>query len=62
MINSLNRHPERKNNTHKLFAVLTYRGSGDIIFAQTRVGKNGKLFKIYKFRTMIMDAEKKSIS
>ncbi len=37
LINSLNRHPERKNNTHKLFAVLTYRGSGDIIFAQNEL-------------------------
>ncbi len=32
---------------------------GPIFFVQTRVGKNGKLFKMYKFRTMYMDAEER---
>lgn len=30
---------------------------GAIFFAQERVGKNGKRFKMYKFRSMYMDAE-----
>lgn len=30
---------------------------GPIIFSQTRIGKNGKPFKFYKFRSMYLDAE-----
>lgn len=30
-----------------------------IIFTQNRIGKNGKLFKFYKFRTMVPNADKK---
>lgn len=30
---------------------------GPIFFAQTRVGRNGRKFKLYKFRSMYMDAE-----
>lgn len=30
---------------------------GDLFYSQTRVGKNGRLFKVHKFRSMVMDAE-----
>mgnify|MGYP004508640487 FL=1 len=30
---------------------------GPIFFAHTRIGKNGKIIKIYKFRTMVVNAE-----
>lgn len=32
---------------------------GPIFFSQNRVGQNGRVFKIYKFRSMYMDAEKR---
>lgn len=32
---------------------------GPIFFVQERVGKNGRKFKMYKFRSMYMDAEKR---
>jgi len=41
-----------------LLVKLTSRGP--MIYTQIRMGKSGKLFKIYKFRTMKVDAEKTS--
>lgn len=35
------------------------KSPGPIFFSQTRVGKNGKPFRIYKFRSMYMDAEER---
>ena len=32
---------------------------GPVIFAQTRIGKDGKIFRMYKFRSMCVDAERK---
>ena len=32
---------------------------GPVFFSQTRVGKNGRKFKIYKFRSMYLDAEER---
>ncbi len=32
---------------------------GPIIFSQVRIGKNGRRFKIYKFRSMYIDAEQR---
>ena len=38
-------------------ACLISGDSGRIIYTQTRVGKDGKKIKIYKFRTMVKDAD-----
>ncbi len=49
--------------TGVLFVYLApqiYRADpGPIFFSQIRVGKNGRQFKIYKFRSMYLDAEKR---
>lgn len=37
--------------------IIYLQSPGPIFFKQTRVGKNGKLFKMYKFRSMYLDAE-----
>lgn len=40
-----------------IILISLWDGKGHPIFVQTRVGKNGKLFKLYKFRSMCLDAE-----
>ena len=43
-----------------ILAPMIYISSpGPIFFSQVRVGKNGKRFRIYKFRSMYMDAEER---
>lgn len=36
---------------------LFTRNKGPIFFVQERIGKDGKLFRMYKYRTMVVDAE-----
>lgn len=38
-------------------AAVKLDSKGPVLFSQTRVGKNGRHIKIYKFRSMYMDAE-----
>ncbi|MDO4804402.1 MAG: sugar transferase [Lachnospiraceae bacterium] len=37
--------------------LIFIKSPGPIIFSQERVGKNGKRFRLYKFRSMYLDAE-----
>lgn len=41
------------------FPVIKIQSPGPVFFTQVRIGQNGKRFKIYKFRTMYMDAEER---
>jgi len=34
---------------------------GPVFFKQTRVGRDGRTFKVYKFRTMVVDAERRKL-
>lgn len=40
-------------------ASLISKDKESIFYSQKRIGKNGKIFKIYKFRSMTTDADKK---
>ncbi len=42
-----------------LAPAIRKQSPGPVIFSQTRVGKNGRQFKMYKFRSMYMDAEER---
>jgi len=42
-----------------LVLLIKLDSEGPVFFTQTRVGKNSKDFTIYKFRTMVVGAEKK---
>ncbi len=39
--------------------MIYIKSPGSIFFAQERIGKNGRRFKIYKFRSMYLDAEER---
>lgn len=40
-------------------ANLIVKDKGPIFYAQKRIGKNGKIFTIYKYRSMVVNADKK---
>ena len=39
--------------------VIKKQSPGSILFSQNRVGRGGRIFRIYKIRTMYMDAEER---
>ncbi len=39
--------------------IIKIKDPGSVFFAQERVGQNGRVFKVYKFRTMYLDAEER---
>lgn len=39
--------------------IIYIQSPGSVLFSQERVGKNGKKFRIYKFRSMYLDAEQR---
>ena len=40
-----------------IIVLIKIDSKGPIFFLQERVGKNGRIFKMYKFRSMIVNAE-----
>ena len=43
-----------------VIAILIYlEDKGPVIYTQTRIGKDGRAFKLYKFRSMCVDADEK---
>lgn len=41
------------------FANLLSKDNGPVFYVQKRIGKNGKVFKMYKYRSMVVNADKK---
>jgi undecaprenyl phosphate N,N'-diacetylbacillosamine 1-phosphate transferase len=46
-----------------LYVVIKIKAEdrGPVFFVQERVGRNGRLFRMYKFRSMVVGAEKKGL-
>lgn len=42
-----------------IYPIVRMQSKGPLIFKQKRVGKNGKVFEIFKFRSMYLDAEER---
>lgn len=42
--------------------VILFREGRPVLFRQARVGKDGRQFTLFKFRTMVVDAESKKVS
>ena len=40
-------------------ANLIMKDNGPIFYTQERIGKNGKIFKMYKYRSMVVGADEK---
>src|SRR5581483_4832027 len=40
-----------------IWSLIKLEDGGPVIFAQTRVGRHGREFKMFKFRSMCLDAE-----
>ena len=41
-----------------MFLIIKFDTKGPAFFRQERIGRNFKNFKIYKFRTMVVDADR----
>ena len=45
-----------------LAILIESRGRGSVFYSQRRVGENGREFSIYKFRSMVVDAERDGVA
>ncbi|MGT2832835.1 sugar transferase [Streptococcus halotolerans] len=42
-----------------IYPIVQKQSKGPMLFKQKRIGKNGKIFNVYKFRSMYLDAEER---